>query len=380
MRLFGALKIGSIMIGAAALGLACGSTTKTVTTPLLPKAGTAQDDGNGILAQTSGKTLKLGPQEDDKGGTTYGATNNGADDYYYDDYNYYDDYYGGDYYGYGGNYYGASAAAGGTRYANYQFNWEGIPQAYGTTVPATDYVVAEVINPGSISGTVTWPAPPKTPNGLETAVAGCNGQVANHTLQIDSNGRVANAVVYLSDIKSGKAFVTTSRANLQLGGSLEQHACALSPHIQLIQPVGSALKITNSDAGPRTFVGHLWDGDNPRPDESFKLNLRNNAASKKTLASYYGFLRVSTLEPDMPSSAWAVIPPHPYYVITDDMGGFRLDDVPAGTYRLTVWHEPVMMGVDAQGKIILSEPITQTSTIVVRARIETRTPIKLKKP
>lgn len=385
MRLIGAIKIGAIMVGAAAVGMACGSSSKKVTAPMLPEAGSAKDDGSGILALTSGTKIKLGPQEDENGGNTYGSTDYQDpyyDDPYYSDPYYSDPYYGGGYY-YGGYYYGAgTGAGGGALYANYQTDWTAIDQSrqYSGTPPTTDYIgQTEVLKAGSISGTVSWASPPKAPDGIETPVAGCDGVLTNETLQIDKRGRVGNAVVYLSDIKTGKNFATTGRYNIQLGGSLEQHACALSPHVQMIAPAGSPLKVTNSDTSGRTFTGTLWDGEQPRPDSVFEMTLRPNAASKKTNTNYYGFLRVSTTKPTMPSSAWVVVPPHPYYVITDDQGGFRLDDVPAGTYRLTVWHEPVIVDVDASGTPILSAPIIQTSKVVVRARTETRTAVKLKK-
>ncbi|MGH7323770.1 MAG: carboxypeptidase-like regulatory domain-containing protein, partial [Candidatus Rokuibacteriota bacterium] len=30
---------------------------------------------------------------------------------------------------------------------------------------------------------------------------------------------------------------------------------------------------------------------------------------------------------------------HPYFAVTDDEGDFRIDDLPAGTWRVSAWHE-----------------------------------------
>ena len=37
--------------------------------------------------------------------------------------------------------------------------------------------------------------------------------------------------------------------------------------------------------------------------------------------------------------AWIVVMDHPYYVVTGPDGSFKLENVPAGTYTLAVWHE-----------------------------------------
>jgi hypothetical protein len=37
--------------------------------------------------------------------------------------------------------------------------------------------------------------------------------------------------------------------------------------------------------------------------------------------------------------AWIVVHEHPYYVLTDANGGFRLEGVPPGEYDIEVWHE-----------------------------------------
>jgi hypothetical protein len=37
--------------------------------------------------------------------------------------------------------------------------------------------------------------------------------------------------------------------------------------------------------------------------------------------------------------AWVWVLEHPYAVVTDSDGSFELSDVPAGSYKLTIWHE-----------------------------------------
>ncbi len=37
--------------------------------------------------------------------------------------------------------------------------------------------------------------------------------------------------------------------------------------------------------------------------------------------------------------AWIVVAEHPYYAVTGKDGTFRLDNVPAGTHTVKIWHE-----------------------------------------
>jgi hypothetical protein len=38
-------------------------------------------------------------------------------------------------------------------------------------------------------------------------------------------------------------------------------------------------------------------------------------------------------------NAEVMVVPHPYYVVTDESGKFRLTDVPPGQYTIVAWHE-----------------------------------------
>jgi hypothetical protein len=38
-------------------------------------------------------------------------------------------------------------------------------------------------------------------------------------------------------------------------------------------------------------------------------------------------------------TGWVVVAGHPYYALSDATGGFKIADVPAGTYTVEYWHE-----------------------------------------
>jgi hypothetical protein len=38
-------------------------------------------------------------------------------------------------------------------------------------------------------------------------------------------------------------------------------------------------------------------------------------------------------------TAYIVVTDHPYHAVTDSYGEYLINDIPAGNYRLKVWHE-----------------------------------------
>ena len=38
-------------------------------------------------------------------------------------------------------------------------------------------------------------------------------------------------------------------------------------------------------------------------------------------------------------SAWVVVTENPHFALSDKGGAFEIQDVPAGSYKLTAWHE-----------------------------------------
>ncbi len=61
---------------------------------------------------------------------------------------------------------------------------------------------------------------------------------------------------------------------------------------------------------------------------------------------------------------WLVVAEHPYYVLTDEDGNFKITDVPPGTYTLQLWHETLGQ---------------QTLKVTVKSNSETKVAFKLEK-
>ena len=326
----------SLAAAAAGLGFACGSSaTNKRPGSSLPAAGSPKDDGTGLLARWSVSSPESGSDLAIGGGSANVGAGGSS--------------YGGSTYGmYGGSLYGGNQGGskyGGSLYANYRFNanyttaspYALPPPAPATTAYTPDY---NLTNGGTIEGVVKWPKPPVAATSLP-ASEGCADSRANPTLTLGSDNRVANAVVYIENITKGRAPLTP------IGGILEHVDCSFRPHVQIMGPVGTALRLTSSDEGARTF--RVTPRKEDEGAESQELELKRRGQTGRRALSHAGTYEVDTNNDADPATAWVIVPSHPYYAITDDDGSFRLDTIPPGSYTLAVWHPPVITGAHGDG-------------------------------
>lgn len=332
---------------ATALGFACGAAI----TPekKLPGAGSAGDDGTGVLARASSENSLFGLLDGavERSRKTYGGRV------------------------FGGNTYG------GTRYGNYRFQrGDRDLRSNPSRQYQAGYFPTSSGKTGNLHGTVTWPKAPKALATLPLARSrslsadgqGCPRTIANETLRIDRRKRVAGAVVYLERIYVGRQGVLDPHnynSALQLGGTLRLRECTFRPHVQVVAPIGARLRLLNSDRTARTW--RLANGDN----SEMTLDMRGFASRQFTLADQ-GMLEIR----DRPGNAWVVVAGHPYYTVSDADGQFRLYDVPPGKYTLVVWHEPVAIRTRGD-QVVYTKAVTHKSKIEVRVGKNKNIAVKL---
>ena len=336
---------------ACAIGFACGQAVRP--RPAAPGAApAARDDGTGILAR-----LSRAGEGGALGGAGYGSA------------------------GYGGASYGAQPgrATGGSIYANYQFEGYSPPAAGGATSPYVgDYRPGAANGGGTIEGQVLWPSPPRAPGRLP-AGARC-GAIANRTLQVGRGGAVANAVVWLEDIRSGRTLLgqvtpypVSSRSH-QLGGAIEWRGCAVHPHMQLVAPIGAVLEATSADGAVELTGTRVLGAERL---SVFALELGVAGASGAVQLVREGLVEVAPRGGPAAGRGWIVLAGHPYHDISDEAGRFALHEVPPGSYTLVIWHEPVVLGVDGDGAPVTAPPVQVKRRVTVRARQVQRVTVKL---
>lgn len=336
--------VAVIVAGLIACG-ACGS--RGSPGPVLPAAGATDpaDDGVGQLARASVKymtgkadakdTLQEFP-DDERRGSMSG----------YDEYGGYQ--YGGD--SYGGVY-------GGQSYASYNpvvTNWNPVNRQL-------DYTVHSLTDAGAVAGTVTWTTAPGT-----RKVSSPCGEIDNPTLRLGAHGEAGGAVVYLEGITKGKS-VPIATKPVVVGGTIEKVACAMRPTTQVLAPApGTATVYNDSTRGVVMQRG-------PKTDP---ISIKLAPGGYKQVGVATGVTSFvdegATLVP-----AWIVAPGHPYVAMTDDAGRFKISDIVPGTYKLVVWHAPVVTSW-RDGKPQFGAPTIVTRTIKVGAYATAKADVALK--
>ncbi len=195
----------------------------------------------------------------------------------------------------------------------------------------TSYQVVQVSNGGTIAGAVKWSGPMPHLTSLtitkDTQICDPEGHKTRdlERLVIGPQGGVANTVVYLKNVSSGKAFDFPTARRF-----LDQKQCRYEPHILLV-PEQAALQMKSSDATLHTV--HM-DGaatyNLPFPFTNQVVSRPMNSAGLVNLKCNGGHVWMN---------AEAIVAPNPYYAVTDTDGKFQLTDVPPGQYEIVAWHE-----------------------------------------
>jgi len=221
--------------------------------------------------------------------------------------------------------------------------------AVGAVFGQSDYKVVTVADGGTISGTVKWAGP--VPRALGFPVTkdpqicdpDSNKTVDLDRLVIGPQGGVANTVVYLKNISSGKAMDLPEQRR-----HLDQKRCRYIPHILLVPEKGT-LDMLSSDATLHTI--HM--------DGAATFNLPfpfPNRITSRTMPTA-GLVHLRCNGGHVWMNAEMMVVSHPYYAVTDESGQFEFTDVPPGTYQIVAWHE----GWSLAGKEQAYDVLTQRS-------------------
>ena len=190
----------------------------------------------------------------------------------------------------------------------------------------SDYKVISVVDGGTISGTVKWSGP--VPRALDFPITKdpqiCDPESKKtadlERLIVGPQGGVANAIVYLKNISSGKALELPEQRR-----HLDQKRCRYVPHILLI-PENASLSMMSSDATLHTI--HM--------DGAATFNLPFPFSDRPTLRTMAtpGIVHLRCNGGHVWMNAEMMVAAHPYYAVTDESGRFELTDVPPGTYQI----------------------------------------------
>ncbi len=216
------------------------------------------------------------------------------------------------------------------------------------------YQAKDVKDGGAIVGTVRFEG--KIPKRRRLKVTGadkpCHAKpIPNDDLVVSKEGKIRWAVVSIQKVDHGKPFPQADPENPVV---LDQKGCRFRPHIAVV-PQGQPLRILNSDGILHNV--HLY----AKKNEPFNRSMPGRMTELDVTFDRSERIRV-TCDVHKWMGSWIVVARHPYYAVTGKDGAFRLENVPAGTYTLQVWHEKlgkqvrevtVSPGADAEVEFVL---------------------------
>ena len=156
------------------------------------------------------------------------------------------------------------------------------------------------------------------------------GRVAGRIVILEKDNKaspdLSDAVVYLE----APAAVTTAARPVTVEIAITDKTYA--PHVVVV-PLGSTVRFPNHDP----FNHNVFSVSEPN---SFDLGLYGRGEAKSYAFAHPGLVRVyCNVHPRM--VAYVLVMENRYYAQPGSDGSFAIDNLPAGRYRLHVWHERI---------------------------------------
>jgi plastocyanin len=219
------------------------------------------------------------------------------------------------------------------------------------------YEAVEVTDGGSLTGVVRFAGiPPRlAPLAVNKNRELCGEQKPSEALMVGPEGGVRGSVILIEGVTRGK------KATGEV--VLDNHKCLFVSHVSAVA-LGDRVRVRNSDTilhNTHGFMGKptLFNLALPNKDQVIDITRRLRKP---------GVVRIlCDAHPHM--SAWMVVHDSPYVAVTDERGAFKIDDIPPGTYRVTMWHEGFRArGVDKDGRPQYDDPQTVSRDITIAPR------------
>jgi plastocyanin len=174
---------------------------------------------------------------------------------------------------------------------------------------------------GSVTGTITTTARGLAPVRVTIDQKVCGSELPDQAIVVDAQGHLANAVVVLTGVKRAAPAETT----------VTNDKCAFAPRVQIVRP-NANVKTTSKDPVLHTTNAQTESG---RTIFNVALPIAGLTVTKPIGAA--GNVRlVCNTHPWM--RGWMIVTDEAA-AITGADGRFSLENIPAGTYELRIWHE-----------------------------------------
>lgn len=223
---------------------------------------------------------------------------------------------------------------------------------------AAAYEATMVDRPGTVAGTVTLSGPPPTPKGYNLTtlpdpiycgrISDGRGWRLLQPFETGSEGAFRGVVVFLEHVERGKPFEAATPR-------IEAKDCRFLPFVNLVRDQQD-ITVVNMDPAMHDIQAYETSHLGPRVLFNVPLPISTRYPHEAGLSAHFHKhfegqpvtlrinmtkgRRVFTMQCGFHAymESWALVQAHPYYTVTDDQGRFSLTGVPAGTYRVKIWH------------------------------------------
>ncbi len=200
-------------------------------------------------------------------------------------------------------------------------------------VDAASYKVIDVDNGGTIVGSVS-----AGDNEAETksyTISKDNDICGDGMRQVEfvrvNDGMLQDAVVFLEKVKEGKAFPDGLDSL-----TLTQEKCEFSPMLGVMANKGEMTAI-NSDNTLHNIHTYEQIGKARRTVMNVSQPNAGDEVTKTVKLRKGDGMKVECDAHDFMHS-FVFVAKNPYFAVVDENGGYSIPDVPAGTYKIVVWH------------------------------------------
>ena len=196
---------------------------------------------------------------------------------------------------------------------------------------------------GSVGGTILLQGVLAIPAVPGEHAAAC-GDSATVAAAMNASGvtPISGVLVWIDSIGTGKPMPSVRRATIEI-----DH-CRFVPSLIAVAR-GTTINVFSQDRMTHTSRFYR-EPSNESIEEIHTVDAGQVVPSEK-IASQAGIVEVRHVEHPWVRGYIAVFD-HPYFAVTDERGGFRIDSLPPGTYTVKVWHE--RLKAPAEQRVVVS--------------------------
>ncbi len=149
-------------------------------------------------------------------------------------------------------------------------------------------------------------------------------------VEINKNGTVKNAIVFLYKVKQGKAFPKEL-----MNVTINQEKCAFAPGFSVMAN-GGKLTAVNSDNTLHNIHTYELIGKARRTAINVSQPNVGDKVTKKIKMRKGAGMKIECDAHDF-MHAYMFVAQSPYFAIVDENGGFTINDIPPGEYKIRLW-------------------------------------------